>query len=335
MGVRGSHPSEPMGISGSHPSEPIGINGSHPSEPMGMRGSHPSEPMGRRGSQHGEPMGLRGSKHGQQPHHNHHHSFPDQAVSGGGDDDFDPLPFTAHSSEAASAEHVGQQRQQQIKKASNPQCPQQAKKSKPPAQPQRKAEAPAPAKNNLQLPNKENNDAALDAPLPLGNTANNDDANGELTLEEYRKSLSNYLVNNNIQTTENVYPTGDDDFSSVESWTEDVTQEHERPELDKDGKPVMDHSNLDHSGAGRRLRHSRAPPGVRRVDRNKSGQSMMSMKSTGTTLSGISMLSDMSMETNHRSSKMSHALGHSSNASIMSEMTDISQCIDDLTLEDE
>ena len=74
---------------------------------------------------------------------------------------------------------------------------------------------------------------------------------------------------------------------------------------------------------------------LRRVDRRSSGHTFTSTKTlkSNTSLSGMSMLSDMEMEMDKVDKKKRSS---SSNCSVMSELTDISNTVDELALyEDE
>lgn len=163
-----------------------------------------------------------------------------------------------------------------------------------------------------------------DCPLPLNAADGSDD---EVGIEEYRKTLESYMVNHNMTTQTPIYYSDEDDLS-VESF----------PEWPDEG----DHPERD--GKAKEKRRGRAAPESRKVDRHKSNQSMMScesrktFKSNTTSLSGLSMLSDMmSMESGKlsRDEKMGASKRFSSNASIMSELTDISHTIDGLGLDDD
>ena len=158
-----------------------------------------------------------------------------------------------------------------------------------------------------------------DIPLPL-NVPGGDD---EVGIDEYRRTLASYMHSQNIQTQAPVFDSDEEEDLSVESF----------PEWPEEGET--------------KKRIGRAAPDVRRVDRHKSGHSMMSCttnKSNATSLSGLSMLSDMmSMESgkslgtgkSSREEKMGASKRFSSNASIMSELTDISHTIDGLGLDDD
>eukprot|EP00797_Seminavis_robusta_P004619 Sro12_g009230.1 n/a (646) ;mRNA; r:44372-46309 len=162
----------------------------------------------------------------------------------------------------------------------------------------------------------------MNAPLPLDAPASNEDDHGELTLEEYRKTLESYMVSNNIQAQNPSYYSDEDDLSveSFPDWPDEADRREDRPEGPKRSGP-------------------RAAPNARQVDRKVSGHSMMStntFKSNTTSLSGLSMLSDMmSMTSGSRGDKMRDSRRFSSNASIMSELTDISHTIDGLGLDDD
>jgi len=163
-------------------------------------------------------------------------------------------------------------------------------------------------------------ETADDAPLPFHAGTEDEDAQGELTLEEYRKTLESYMASNNISNT--VGTPYEEDVLSVESF-EEWPDEEPRSKTDKKKKL------------------SRGPPSTRNVDRNKSGTSMMStqtIKSNATSLSGLSMLSNMSMDDKLGDSSARHGTSSrrfSSNDSVMSQLTDISHNLDGLGLEDD
>jgi hypothetical protein len=164
--------------------------------------------------------------------------------------------------------------------------------------------------------------------MPLDPDEAHEDEHGEVTLQKYRKMLESYKTSNNIQAQDPSCYSDEDDLSveSFTEWPDEADRREERPEID--GKRVAKDS-----------RGARAAPNSRKVDRHKSGQSMMScktLKSNATSLSGLSMLSDMmSMESSRDEDKTRDARRFSSNASIMSELTDISHTIDGLGLDDD
>jgi hypothetical protein len=153
------------------------------------------------------------------------------------------------------------------------------------------------------------------ATFPVAATANADDVDcapqdGELTLEEYRQQLEAYMTNNPTPAHQDHHD--DDDHLDAPSDLED-DWEKERDRAHKKEKK-------------------------RGVGRNVSGISYMSTKtdkSNGMSLvSGMSMFSSdlMSMGTTN---KMNMTRSVDSNLSLMSELTDLSQNIDDLHLFDE
>jgi hypothetical protein len=155
------------------------------------------------------------------------------------------------------------------------------------------------------------------ATFPEAATADHDDVDcapqdGELTLEEYRQQLEAYMSNNPTSNHQEHHE--DDQLDSPSDLEDDWEKERDRA-FKKEKK--------------------------RGVGRNVSGVSFMSTKtdnSKGMSLvSGMSMFSAdlMSMGTTTRDNKMNMGRSISSNLSLMSELTDLSQNIDDLHLFDE
>jgi hypothetical protein len=150
------------------------------------------------------------------------------------------------------------------------------------------------------------------------NGAGND--NGELTLEEYRQQLEEYISNNQIDSNKD--PLAEDDEEGGSDLEDDWEKERER--------------------------HLRQPPsrGVSRahsrgVDRTKSGASFMSMgtqKSNAqmSMVSGLSNLSDLmsadETDANRERKALARTVSGQSNLSMMSELTDLSANIDNLSL---
>lgn len=157
------------------------------------------------------------------------------------------------------------------------------------------------------------------AAFPLAaTTANIDDLDGapqdgELTLEEYRQQLEAYMSNNQV-TNAQLEHDDDDHLDSPSDLEDDWEKERDRA-FKKEKK--------------------------RGVGRNVSGISYMSTKtdnSNGMSLvSGMSMFATdlMSTGTTTRENKMNMTRSVCSNLSLMSELTDLSQNIDDLHLFDE
>jgi hypothetical protein len=167
-----------------------------------------------------------------------------------------------------------------------------------------------------------------------------DDDQGELTLSEYRKTLEAYIVDNNITTTnppEQTCLDPDEDDVSCVSFQGGGWPDHPSPTRNSVEQQPEDDSR--HDEARPDPPAARKAPTLRRVDRHQSGYSMMSAKTlksnaTGGTLSGMSMLSDMELERATDDEKKKRA-SISSNCSIMSELTDISNTVDELALYDE
>jgi hypothetical protein len=154
------------------------------------------------------------------------------------------------------------------------------------------------------------------AAFPLAATANHDDVDcapqdGELTLEEYRQQLEAYMTNNPTSNHQDHHEE-DDQLDSPSDLEDDWEKERDRA-FKKEKK--------------------------RGVGRNVSGVSFMSTKtdkSNGMSLvSGMSMFSSDMMSMGTKENKMNMGRSVGSNLSLMSELTDLSQNIDDLHLFDE
>ena len=171
---------------------------------------------------------------------------------------------------------------------------------------------------------------------------NNDDIHGEVTLDEYRKTLELYMKNNNIAVF--------DPNDAYDDQNDDDDDEEEEEEIlsvgDFEDWPDVDPAN---NGKRRSNRVGREAPASRMVDRRKSGQSMMSCqtyKSNASSLSGLSLLSNMSMDENERhlqesaenmmNSKSSNndKRRFSSTGSIMTDISDISHTLDGIDLDE-
>lgn len=125
---------------------------------------------------------------------------------------------------------------------------------------------------------------------------------GELTIEEYRRQLEQYMNDNALD-------------QGPEDDAESVLEDDWEKEKAKAAKAF-------------------SPDSKRGVGRNVSGISFMS---TDTIKSNLSMMSGMSMlvddaQSNSREKKMAHARSVGSNLSLMSELTDLSHNIDELRL---
>jgi hypothetical protein len=133
---------------------------------------------------------------------------------------------------------------------------------------------------------------------------------GEITIEEYRKQLEEYIENNQLQSSL-ANNTDDDDDECPSDLEDDWEKEREK--------------NM-----------QRQDPGKKRgVGRNVSGCSFMSAK---TTKSGLSMVSGISTgmfsegENSRENMRSSRSL--CSSLSLMSELTDLSENLDNLGLDD-
>jgi hypothetical protein len=134
------------------------------------------------------------------------------------------------------------------------------------------------------------------------------DAGGELTIEEYRKQLQQYLENNN-----NNQANDDDDNNS---------------DLEDDWEKEREKNLRESRGVGRNV------SGMSFVSSKtaKSGQSMVSGISSGIFSTDLS--ADMSDDKNKGNSLNNSNRSLCSNLSLMSELTDLSENIDNLTLDD-
>jgi hypothetical protein len=157
----------------------------------------------------------------------------------------------------------------------------------------------------------------------------------ELTLEKYRQQLEEYVLNhtnqnNNIDTDpifrgNDLHLSANNDEVNDSDLEDDWEKEKER--------------------AYRQLKERNSGEKQRGVNRNVSGLSAMFGVTKGSGMgmslsSGLSGLSDMisantEIENVNRENRMSMARSVSSNLSIMSELTDLSQNIDNLSLYDD
>lgn len=147
-------------------------------------------------------------------------------------------------------------------------------------------------------------------------TPANPDDNNELSLEDYRQQLEEYIANTNKSDVE-----GDDGDDNNESDLED--------DWEKERERAAQQAQDDRASSTK---------GGRGVSRNVSGMSYLTAKSGGMSLvSGFSGLSDLVSKTSQteRENKMSMARSVGSNISLMSELTDLSHNIDNLSLYDD
>lgn len=140
---------------------------------------------------------------------------------------------------------------------------------------------------------------------------------GEITLEEYRQQLEAYLASNQIA-----------DASKTNGNTTGTGTGGEESDLEDDWEREKEKAMQENAVAA-------AEPRRRGVGRNISGCSFMSSKTTKSAanmslVSGIS-LSDI-MSTTSREQKMSAARSVGSNLSLMSEISDLSANLDDLSI---
>ena len=204
----------------------------------------------------------------------------------------------------------------------------------------------APAKGEADANNHSAGDAQPDAPTSSSAPPSSDkggkisqdvttaltqalQADGEVTIEEYRRQLEAYMFNNHLgepgSSAHDAYHDDDDD---------DVPSDLDDDDEDED---ALKYHQPRSAGAGRQ-----GPPRRRRssrgVDRNVSGCSFMSMDTHLSTnlsiFSNMSMLSETLSATGGgaRERKMHGARSLSSNLSLMSDVTDLSHDLDDLRL---
>jgi hypothetical protein len=137
---------------------------------------------------------------------------------------------------------------------------------------------------------------------PMDHPQNNDDPQHELSLEDYRQQLEEYIAN--CQAEDGGHPAGDDHHSDLEDdWEREREQAIQQQQQQQQKQ--------------------------RGVGRDVSGLSCFSNK-TGQ-MSLVSGLSNFDA----RDAKMSMARSDCSNLSLMSELTDLSQNIDNLSIYDD
>lgn len=144
-------------------------------------------------------------------------------------------------------------------------------------------------------------------------------ADGEVTIEEYRRQLEAYMFNNHLGEPASAGHYNHDSDDGVHS---DLDDEGDEPK----------HQNR--SRATPRRHASRR--GSRGVDRTVSGCSFMStdthLSANLSIFSNMSLLSENPPSCGARERKMNMARSLSSNLSLMSDVTDISNALDDLCL---
>lgn len=153
-----------------------------------------------------------------------------------------------------------------------------------------------------------------------------------LTLEEYQKTLQAYLSNNQI-------PNGGEGPGG------DMNHDSDLLDFNENGSEYEeDFSVGNDEGSGENQVEAKAKRSKgdreRGVQRTRTGNSLMSMRTTKSTglsiISGIESIDMMSAQSLcTRESKMTMARSVGSNYSLMSELTDISHTIDNLTLGDD
>jgi hypothetical protein len=159
------------------------------------------------------------------------------------------------------------------------------------------------------------------------------DADNELTLVAYRQQLEEYISNSSNQTSN--HDTHDLDTNGIQLKFDDGEGDDNESDLEDDWEKEKEK-------AYQQLKE-RTGEKRRGVNRNVSGVSMMSTFTKGSNMgmslaSGMTGLSDMltatSVDDDVRETKMNFARSISSNISLMSELTDLSQNIDTLSLND-
>ncbi|GAX09688.1 hypothetical protein FisN_19Lh153 [Fistulifera solaris] len=167
-------------------------------------------------------------------------------------------------------------------------------------------------KTERQVPDRTTTAASL---MSIGTDI---DAGGEITIEEYRKQLQQYLENNQGNEDDDNNNDDDDDGDDNNSDLED--------DWEKEREKNMRESR----GVGRNV------SGMSFVSSKtaKSGQSMVTGISSGIFSTDLS--ADMSDDKNKGNSSSLNNSNRSlcSNLSLMSELTDLSENIDNLTLDD-
>lgn len=163
--------------------------------------------------------------------------------------------------------------------------------------------------------------------------ANPDDH--ELSLEDYRQQLEEYIANTHKEDNKK---RGNCDEDNERHDNEDNVHDKKAYLHNDDGQE----SDLEDDWEKERERAiQRSATKARGVPRNMSGVSCLSLKSNGMSLvSGFSGVSDMmsaspSPKTSDRDKKMDMARSACSNLSLLSELTDLSQNIDNLSIYDD
>ena len=238
------------------------------------------------------------------------------------------------------SQHYSQQQQQQQQQSLNHQdLPLRSESSNPGTSPLKRYRSVGKDDN---IESKNNNDRERVAPdraisLMSLTPANPSDDN-ELSLEDYRQQLEEYIANTGHGgsgggggdggNNENKKTTNSDvDPSHTEGDEDDDHQDGNESDLEDDWEKEREKA-IQQAQASQQLEKRE-----RGVNRNVSG---MSFQSTGgmSLVSGFSGFTDMMNVSSAREKKMDMARSACSNLSLMSELTDLSQNIDNLSLYD-
>ena len=141
------------------------------------------------------------------------------------------------------------------------------------------------------------------------------DAGGEITIEEYRKQLEEYIEN--IENQQSSSANFDNDNDEYASDLEDDWEKEREKNLQQQEQQQQQSSSS-----------------KRGVNRNTSGFSFMSAKTTKSGLSMFSGISASMFSEASREQKMNAGRSVCSQLSLMSELTDLSENIDRLALDD-
>jgi hypothetical protein len=203
-------------------------------------------------------------------------------------------------------------------------------------QPNRRMEPPHPTQDTIPAPDQNISSACKD-PLAYLQPADLNSEDNELSLEEYRQQLEEYITNSMSQNP--------NDALGLPDGGNDLHLKVDDDDDDQNASDLEDDWEKEKEKAYKQLKERNKNDKQRGVSRNLSGMSAMSTMTKGSTMgmslsSGLTGLSDMMSATtdlmeNQRESKMNMARSVSSNISIMSELTDLSQNIDNLSLYDD
>jgi hypothetical protein len=274
--------------------------------------------------QHYQMQTLQQSRMQAQQQHQH------RMVGGGGYNSHDPMMAGGGGGGGLSAHHSPPSQQPlNLHPDTMLSMPSSSSSDPPPRMPKRDRDGSANNSNGLHNNNNNNNNAATTATTSNNNDpqraapdratslmsltpANPDD--NELSLEKYREQLEAYLRNSKEIADEDELQ---DDWEKERDHTL-LKQQQQQQQQQQKSQPS-----------------SQATSKERGVNRNMSGMSCLSMKSaTMSLVSGFSGFTDMNTS-NSRELKMAMSRSVCSNLSLMSDMTDLSQNIDNLSLYDD